>query len=112
MRISDWSSDGCSSDLVGVLERAERRDRRQPNEPDPGNAGEGNGSSQVSSPSIRPSLHRPLEGGVGWPTAFHVALQCKARLRWEGHTSELQALMRISYAVFCLKKKTIKNNTR
>src|SRR3546814_6851137 len=32
-----------------------------------------------------------------------------ARLRSEEHTSELQSLMRISYAVFCLKKKTIIN---
>src|SRR3546814_7325027 len=31
--------------------------------------------------------------------------------RSEEHTSELQSLMRISYAVFCLKKKKIKNNT-
>src|SRR3546814_8908942 len=31
------------------------------------------------------------------------------RLRSEEHTSELQSLMRISYAVFCLKKKQIKN---
>src|SRR3546814_1745113 len=33
-------------------------------------------------------------------------------LRSEEHTSELQSLMRISYAVFCLKKKRKKNNTR
>src|SRR3546814_5714089 len=33
-----------------------------------------------------------------------------AELRSEEHTSELQSLMRISYAVFCLKKKKIKNN--
>src|SRR3546814_6793886 len=32
-------------------------------------------------------------------------------LRSEEHTSELQSLMRISYAVFCLKKKTQKCNT-
>src|SRR3546814_8681875 len=32
--------------------------------------------------------------------------------RSEEHTSELQSLMRISYAVFCLKKKTIKQQTR
>src|SRR3546814_7412472 len=38
-------------------------------------------------------LHR-AEGGIGWRTA-----------RSEEHTSELQSLMRISYAVFCLKKK-------
>src|SRR3546814_1913751 len=31
--------------------------------------------------------------------------------RSEEHTSELQSLMRISYAVFCLKKKKINNNT-
>src|SRR3546814_10081722 len=36
--------------------------------------------------------------------------QC-ARWRSEEHTSELQSLMRISYAVFCLKKKTKKNKT-
>src|SRR3546814_1025501 len=30
------------------------------------------------------------------------------QMRSEEHTSELQSLMRISYAVFCLKKKTIK----
>src|SRR3546814_4536986 len=33
------------------------------------------------------------------------------RHRSEEHTSELQSLMRISYAVFCLKKKNTKNNT-
>src|SRR3546814_1350624 len=31
--------------------------------------------------------------------------QCRNRFRSEEHTSELQSLMRISYAVFCLKKK-------
>src|SRR3546814_5980729 len=34
------------------------------------------------------------------------------RIRSEEHTSELQSLMRISYAVFCLKKKTKKNTPR
>src|SRR3546814_1593979 len=36
---------------------------------------------------------------------------CRRR-RSEEHTSELQSLMRISYAVFCLKKKKIKNKTQ
>src|SRR3546814_8631997 len=36
---------------------------------------------------------------------------CIAPYRSEEHTSELQSLMRISYAVFCLKKKTNKRNT-
>src|SRR3546814_3756992 len=35
-----------------------------------------------------------------------------ARLRSEEHTSELQSLMRISYAVFCLKKKTRQNYSK
>src|SRR3546814_4841938 len=42
--------------------------------------------------------------------AFHVALAknfYESYERSEEHTSELQSLMRISYAVFCLKKKTI-----
>src|SRR3546814_8459572 len=39
--------------------------------------------------------------------AQHRALQCPQRPRSEEHTSELQSLMRISYAVFCLKKKKI-----
>src|SRR3546814_6648715 len=40
-------------------------------------------------------------------------LRTEARIRSEEHTSELQSLMRISYAVFCLKKKkhTIEHNT-
>src|SRR3546814_15126209 len=36
----------------------------------------------------------------------------KVQHRSEEHTSELQSLMRISYAVFCLKKKNIDNHTR
>src|SRR3546814_1390692 len=36
----------------------------------------------------------------------------RRHLRSEEHTSELQSLMRISYAVFCLKKKNKSNNTR
>src|SRR3546814_9659485 len=37
--------------------------------------------------------------------AFFEAVQCHGSQRSEEHTSELQSLMRISYAVFCLKKK-------
>src|SRR3546814_10387097 len=54
-------------------------------------------------------LHRCL---VGEDVAKHVVgddhvelLRCAHQLRSEEHTSELQSLMRISYAVFCLKKK-------
>src|SRR3546814_7634128 len=40
-----------------------------------------------------------------------IAERCDKVVRSEEHTSELQSLMRISYAVFCLKKKKIKNRT-
>src|SRR3546814_14357965 len=46
--------------------------------------------------------------GAGWAQELSSAnsLGILAGLRSEEHTSELQSLMRISYAVFCLKKKT------
>src|SRR3546814_2520007 len=44
--------------------------------------------------------------GRGLPVAVAAARRClQAVVRSEEHTSELQSLMRISYAVFCLKKK-------
>src|SRR3546814_1736440 len=50
--------------------------------------------------SLRAQPRHPLPGpGIG------------GEQRSEEHTSELQSLMRISYAVFCLKKKNTKNNT-
>src|SRR3546814_1636662 len=42
----------------------------------------------------------------------HVLSHDPAAIRSEEHTSELQSLMRISYAVFCLKKKKTKNPTK
>src|SRR3546814_1824332 len=58
------------------------------------------------------ALERVVEGArQGAREAVGVALDGLARLRSEEHTSELQSLMRISYAVFCLKKKTNKRIT-
>src|SRR3546814_10492678 len=59
------------------------------------------GDCAIGSPAI------PVRGGGGagafhWPHCASAA----GLLRSEEHTSELQSLMRISYAVFCLKKKT------
>src|SRR3546814_10535685 len=51
----------------------------------------------------------PVLGNAG--TFFEIA-GCYKRYRSEEHTSELQSLMRNSYAVFCLKKKTYKNNNQ
>src|SRR3546814_6874344 len=58
---------------------------------------------------LRHRLARPQAGGVdvGDGVAGHALLP-----RSEEHTSELQSLMRISYAVFCLKKKTTKSFTK
>src|SRR3546814_2917265 len=48
---------------------------------------------------------------IGDVNAFHEKYkQIDAAVRSEEHTSELQSLMRISYAVFCLKKKKTQNN--
>src|SRR3546814_1122303 len=52
--------------------------------------------------------HRFVESGP----AFHDRAINRHSLRSEEHTSELQSLMRISYAVFCLKKKKHKRNTK
>src|SRR3546814_2660237 len=49
-------------------------------------------------------LNRECRSDCGWLQT----LDCCAAVRSEEHTSELQSLMRISYAVFCLKKKTYK----
>src|SRR3546814_4183832 len=55
---------------------------------------------------VEPGVHQqPLERGRG-------AADARRALRSEEHTSELQSLMRISYAVFCLKKKTQKQQTQ
>src|SRR3546814_6935203 len=53
-------------------------------------------------------------GAQPWPLSFSYgrAMQSAAlQLRSEEHTSELQSLMRISYAVFCLKKKKQRTHT-
>src|SRR3546814_1326181 len=105
MRISDWSSDVCSSDLTRrVAGRAAERGSR------PARAGVGFAigcaSVFVAGVAIRTAAGalgraqpRCRHGGGGCPA--HIAC-CR---RSEEHTSELQSLMRISYAVFCLKKK-------
>src|SRR3546814_7020952 len=57
------------------------------------------GRNTVEEPERRPGLR--TDRAVPQPCA-----DCHAVRRSEEHTSELQSLMRISYAVFCLKKKT------
>src|SRR3546814_7966481 len=58
---------------------------------------------------------RTMAGWIGYEAGYALEPRLHARLqpggRSEEHTSELQSLMRTSYAVFCLKKKT-PNKTR
>src|SRR3546814_6240017 len=62
---------------------------------------------------VAPALHHPAQVQVGdldpQPAALHEVQVAAGRS--EEHTSELQSLMRISYAVFCLKKKTTARQT-
>src|SRR3546814_1840795 len=113
MRISDWSSDVCSSDLESskadyiaksdrqfdvtvddatygriLAKVAEWRDREQPS----------------YSLNKRNCVHFVME--LAETVGLKVNRKSKLfKKRSEEHTSELQSLMRISYAVFCLKKK-------
>src|SRR3546814_1993734 len=105
MRISDWSSDVSSSDLnldparsaappCRSLSRARRLGRGALS----ARAAHGHSlESDLAQDQPRPAL----ETGLADP---HEHAQNR-RFRSEEHTSELQSLMRISYAVFCLKKK-------
>src|SRR3546814_7259291 len=98
MRISDWSSDVCSSDLPPLRGRAGAGVPAGRRQPDPLFAAGGRGAiGQISGrrdARRRPLLALPQDGGTAGGDG-----------RSEEHTSELQSLMRISYAVFCLKKK-------
>src|SRR3546814_3616865 len=97
MRISDWSSDVCSSDLRGVGGRPLQY-RAGRNRPFSGAAGVGGNHS------ISPDRGGDRIAAAGWRRPRQ-----HRKGRSEEHTSELQSLMRISYAVFCLKKKKKKN---
>src|SRR3546814_8729683 len=105
MRISDWSSDVCSSDLGG-----NDRDLRIVDRP-VRNRWLSHRYCAACEPRILASV-RPRDAGAGagqgYPQFPHLRRGRRPR-RSEEHTSELQSLMRISYAVFCLKKKKIKN---
>src|SRR3546814_4119592 len=64
---------------------------------------------QAANPQVL-NLSPPINLNPRWFAnhAAYTAAKYLMSLRSEEHTSELQSLMRISYAVFCLKKKTIK----
>src|SRR3546814_9409178 len=99
MRISDWSSDVCSSDLNRKPEDASARDPAHPLLDD---LRRGLYHPSQCPPECR---HDADRSGDLRRARDHPAAIPESGARSEEHTSELQSLMRISYAVFCLKKK-------
>src|SRR3546814_9861321 len=104
MRISDWSSDVCSSDLAVTAAYA----------------GLGLWAlviqrivTEIISTLLSRASYRWTPGwAFRWPTlkrnlSINGSLTATQLVRSEEHTSELQSLMRTSYAVYCLKKKII-----
>src|SRR3546814_9837835 len=114
MRISDWSSDVCSSDLQsrhrGAAARASREDPRRLSAP--GGSLRRRGALGVPRAADIADLRAPAD--LAFLSRHAVRGAIVGAPRSEEHTSELQSLMRISYAVFCLKKKKTKyrNNTQ
>src|SRR3546814_2001380 len=118
MRISDWSSDVCSSDLGLVVASEQlRKLARAPgivlalalHHVAVGLAGLRVGAVRLIALAVLAVQRgRRLAAVVAVGLAAGVVLVRLVLLllvRSEAHTSELQSLMRISYAVFCLKKK-------
>src|SRR3546814_10097507 len=107
MRISDWSSDVCSSDLAhdprhhlecgGIAHAADKEEQQH------------HGEEQWE------AVRRQRPDHAGCCNHLHDEhpegdKRATGPVRSEEHTSELQSLMRISYAVFCLKKTQQTNN--
>src|SRR3546814_7885349 len=110
MRISDWSSDVCSSDLFGgkLLKRIFPGAYRSPfKRCGPQKVNGAYLSRQCSGAAQYFASRSSLCRGAGDSRQGRGL----SRRRSEEHTSELQSLMRISYAVFCLKKKNTKYHT-
>src|SRR3546814_2895745 len=130
MRISDWSSDVCSSDLLStdkavypinamgltkaLMEKVLLAQARTLAESDTILCATRYGNVMASRGSVIPLFvsqlkkKKPITVTDPNMTRFLMSLDDSVDLvlhRSEEHTSELQSLMRISYAVFCLKQK-------
>src|SRR3546814_8094651 len=117
MRISDWSSDVCSSDLRDFFEQnfhvyqvmspAQDTTGKLTGYFEPLLDGSRRRDARFKYPvyGVPHDLYlldsRRIDGDTAWLRLDGNRL----KVRSEEHTSELQSLMRISYAVFCLKKK-------
>src|SRR3546814_2136165 len=113
MRISDWSSDVCSSDLPASTTTPAARSNSPAASVRPATGGYESCSCSAPAHGCARS-GRPGEPHI--PPARPGSAACSpgdrsGSRRSEEHTSELQSLMRNSYAVFCLKKKKNDKNT-
>src|SRR3546814_5508224 len=125
MRISDWSSDVCSSDLGRLFCRADLQraimlgavERVRPKMmtviaimaglvPILWSTGTGSEVMQrIAAPTVGGTVSSTVLTLIVIPAVYGLINGWRLRCRSEEHTSELQSLMRIAYAVFCLKKK-------
>src|SRR3546814_10825011 len=105
MRISDWSSDVCSSDLLRVEAGVDRARGVAPRQR-VGGVGVAAATEAVARELVEQQEQRQRAVGAVHPGFQLAPGGGPVGVRSEEHTSELQSLMRISYAVFCLKKKT------
>src|SRR3546814_9440456 len=115
MRISDWSSDVCSSDLSsssGSPSGSTHPGRTGTvTVPPRATSGVGHGTRHPSTPhhcgapSPDDTVRVMPAGSERSPSVAVPSVTAYWKVRSEEHTSELQSLMRLSYAVFCLKKK-------
>src|SRR3546814_2438005 len=116
MRISDWSSDVCSSDLPAagahgknegdlVVARPVGRAEFDGVEMAAHIGGIDVMQRNIDTGADAGQLGRRRHDGLGLAEHFAHRIAAGHMPRSEEHTSELQSLMRISYAVFCLKKK-------
>src|SRR3546814_5152311 len=123
LRISDWSSDVCSSDLLAVADRGSDGNIDSAHAAIYGGVGAGalrlraglgyawldlDTSRTIAFRGFTDSATARYDGSVVQfftEAGYRFALGRFALERSEEHTSELQSLMRTSYAVFCLKTK-------
>src|SRR3546814_6417807 len=115
MRISDWSSDVCSSDLyekgfIGKNACGSGYDFEVFVHRGAGAYICGEETAQIESlegKKGQPRLKPPFSAGVGLYGCPTTVNNVESIARSDEHTSEIQSLMSITYAVFCLKKKNI-----
>src|SRR3546814_3199138 len=115
MRISDWSSDVCSSDLVGAEPEVFDRIKEVFDDFTQAALLMGGPGAGMAAKIVRNMMYyatwfaaseaKRLAESAGVDIGKMATINQLSEARSEEHTSELQSLMRISYAVFCLKKK-------